>query len=498
MSSLSNIDPLASADYLCTTRENQYLERKGIEEKGVSPSKLANEIIGMLNADGGIVALGVSDEGVVQDLNELDPAKLERYEKVCHEFITPPANVTLEKIEFPDGELVFLYHIQQDYENMYARQDNDNVYKRVSDSNYGPLNNDEIDKLRHDKFLRKYEEQICDIFEPADIDTPTLQNYKDRIKYDGSLDELLIKRNLAVEKKGKLAYKNAAILLFAKDPDKYIPSATIRYVRYEGDKADSGKNFNVTKDVRLEGNIPTLIDQAKEFVFASLDDFFFLDMKTGKFQNISEYPEDAWLEGVVNALFHRSYNLSGNCVYIKHFDDRLEISNSGPLPALVTINNIRTQRFSRNPRLGRVLSEMGYVRELNEGVNRIYSSMEESMLSEPIYTDIDDIVTLKLINKVSKHKKTVSDHIMKKIGDEWETYNETERQILSCILTKFTPTIAELAAYCKVSERAIKGYINNFIESDMITRNSDKIRDKNATYELRKLTENNGSHKTST
>ena len=78
----------------------------------------------------------------------------------------------------------------------------------------------------------------------------------------------------------------------------------------------------------------------------ALGDFYFLNMETGRFERVPEYPEDAWLEGVVNALYHRSYNLQGNCVYIKHFDDRLEISNSGPLPAQVTVENIREQRFS--------------------------------------------------------------------------------------------------------------------------------------------------------
>jgi ATP-dependent DNA helicase RecG len=488
MSTLSNIDPIATEDYLRNTKEYQYLERKGIDERGVSPSKLANEIIGMLNADGGIIALGISDDGVVQDLNEVEENMIQRYEKVCQEFVKPPANVKLEKVTFPNGELVFLYHVAQDYEDMYSRKDNDNTYKRVSDSNYGPLNNDEIDKLRHDKSLRRFEEKDRSDFNPADLDTATLEKYKDHIKYDGTLEELLIKRNLASEKDNKLVYKNSAILLFSKDPDKYIPSSYIRYIRYEGAKAESGKNFNVTKDVRLEGNIPKLIDSAKEFIFASLDDFYFLDMKTGRFVSISEYPEEAWLEGLVNAMFHRSYNLQGNCVYIKHFDDRLEISNSGPLPAQVTVENIRTQRFSRNPRIGRVLSEMGYVRELNEGVNRIYSSMEESMLSEPEYTDISDTVTLKLINKVSKHKKTVADHIMKRISEEWSSYNETERLLLQCLLTQFTPTISNLSKFCGVSEKAVRGYINNFIKKGMVTRESEKQRDKNARYSFRKDT----------
>ena len=146
-----------------------------------------------------------------------------------------------------------------------------------------------------------------------------------------------------------------------------------------------------------------MIDEIKIFLNTSLKDFYFLDIQTGKFKHIMEYPEEAWLEGVVNALCHRSYNIQGSSVYIKHFDNRIEISNSGPLPAQVTVDNIKTERYSRNPRIARVLEDLGYVRQLNEGVARIYESMEKSMLSKPEYMEINKNVYLKLRNKIRDH-----------------------------------------------------------------------------------------------
>jgi len=488
MTIVSRIDPIATIDYLCNTKEHQYLERKGIDERGVTPAKLSDELIGMLNADGGILVLGISDEGAVQDLSSIDPDLLSRYEKVTQEFIQPSASVHLEKITGSNGELVFLYHVAQDYENLYERKDNHNVFKRISDSNYGPLNNDQIEHLRHDKNLRRFEEQECQLFDiDNDLDRELLDSYKQKIKYDGAAVELLIKRNLASRNKlDNLVLRNSAVLLFSKDPEKYIPSSYVRYVRYEGSVAGSGDNFNVTKDLRIEGNIPHIIDEVRKLLKASLDDYFFLDIGTGVFRAIPEYPEGAWLEGIVNALFHRSYNLQGNCTYIKHFDDRLEISNSGPLPAQVTVKNIRTQRFSRNPRIGRVLSEMGYVRELNEGVNRIYQYMEESMLSEPIYTDKDNMVQLVLENKISNHKRAIPDEIMRLVTGKWEQYTKTEKLIFEKLFKNQEATIAELAAFCGVSEKAVRGYINRFIGSKMVIKDSKKIRDKDAKYRFRK------------
>lgn len=483
----SSLDPIATIDYLCNTTEHQYLERKGVEEAGLKPSKLANEIIGMLNADGGILALGISDDGVIQDLNELDPDTLLKYEKICHDYITPPARVQLEKFICENGELIFLYHISQDYENLYERKSSHDVFKRVGDSNYGPLNNDEIEQLRHDKNLRKYEELERPEFDLRDLDIELLERYRNKINYEGTAEELLVKRNLAVlNKQDHLILKNSAILLFSADPDKYIPSSYVRYVRYEGTYAATGKSFNVTKDMRLEGNIPRVIDDVSKLLQGSLDDYYYLDMKSGMFLMVSEYPEDAWLEGIVNALFHRSYNLQGNCTYIKHFDDRLEISNSGPLPAQVTVENIRDQRFSRNPRIGRVLTEMGYVRELNEGVNRIYQSMEKSMLSEPKYIDADNIVRLTLENKISSHKKTIPDETMHFITKNWKEFKETERMIFHKLFKDQEANIMELSKFCDVSEKAVRGYLNKMIEAKIILRDSEKIRDKNAKFRFRK------------
>ena len=101
---------------------------------------------------------------------------------------------------------------------------------------------------------------------------------------------------------------------------------------------------------------------------------------------VPEYPEFAWQEGIVNAVAHREYALTGSYIKVTMYDDRLEIESPGKLPNIVTVENIRETRFSRNPRISRVLTEMGWVRELNEGVKRIYSDMERFFLEAPIYS----------------------------------------------------------------------------------------------------------------
>ena len=74
---ISKFNSQITLDFLQKKRENQYFERKGLGEKDISPTKIANELIGMLNADGGVLAFGISNEGEIQDVNTLGE-KLDR------------------------------------------------------------------------------------------------------------------------------------------------------------------------------------------------------------------------------------------------------------------------------------------------------------------------------------------------------------------------------------------------------------------------------------
>lgn len=474
---------MITKEYLETKPENQYFERKGLGEKDIKPTKIAEELIGMLNADGGILAFGVADNGTIQDLKIFE-GDLDKYRSLIFNFIRPSPNIHLEEI-IVDGCLVFLYHVEQELERVFFIKDNENIYLRVNDTNR-LLNRELVKSLEYDKQIRKFEEEIQADFDFEDLDVSLLENYRKKINYKGTLEELLVKKYLANKKGDIYKIKKAGVLLFAKDPEKYIPSASVRYLRYDGVKAKTGTEHNVIKDERFEMNIPNLITQLKVFLNASFKDYYFLDIDSGKFKKVPEYPKEAWLEAVVNALCHRSYNVQGNAIYMKHFDNRLEISNSGPLPAQVSIENIKTERYARNPRIARILEDMGYVRQLNEGVSRIYESMEKSMLSVPEYSVRNNNVYLVLRNKISNHSNTISDAIMKAVEKKWPNYNATQIKILTYLFVNYEGKIDDFSYYTGVNKNTLRTYLNGFIDDNIMERISKKERDKNALYIFKK------------
>lgn len=475
---VSRHNHLITKEYLQQQAENQYFERKGLGRELIKPSKIAEELIGMLNADGGVLVFGMSDDGKIEDLNTLP--NLDDYRKLIFDFISPPCNICLEEIVI-DNKLIFLFHVEQELERIFCHKNSQDYFLRIADSNR-KLDLDQIKKLEYDKNIRQFEDEIVPDFDIEDLDKDLLINYQQKLGHKGKPLDLLKTRHLLTQKNGEYQFKKSAVLLFSTNPEKYIPTASVRYIRYQGTEDKTGTEHNVVKDVRFENNIPNLIQEIRQFLKISLNEYYFLDLETGRFLKVPEYPEEAWLEGIVNALCHRSYNRQGSSVYIKHYDDRLEISNSGPLPAQVTVENIRTERYARNPRIARVLEDFGYVRQLNEGVKRIYETMEKSMLSTPEYQVKNYNVYLLLRNKISIHSKAISVEIMKKVEQSWEGLNDTQRNILLLLFTQGSATVKALSEFTSVNENTVRSYLNSFVTDEILVRQSNKKRDINALY----------------
>ena len=138
-----------------------------------------------------------------------------------------------------------------------------------------------------------------------------------------------------------------------------------------------------------------------------LRELTWLDERTGRFVTVPELPRFAWYEAIVNAVTHRSYNLQGDHVRVSLFDDRVVVDSPGRLPGLVRIDNIRQARFSRNPRIARALVDLRLVRELNEGVNRMFDEMQAAGLPEPQLEQTDAGFRVTLYNQTEAERTFV-------------------------------------------------------------------------------------------
>lgn len=206
-------------------------------------------------------------------------------------------------------------------------------------------------------------------------------------------DRLLAARGLLTPK-GELTA--AAVLLFAEHPQKWFPEASVRVLRYQGTERGTGTRQRLLDDVRIEGPIPAQLLDGRQAVFDRLPTRRALGAG-GRFERLGLVPQDAWLEGLVNAVIHRSYSVSGDHIRVEIFDDRVEIESPGRFPGIAESQDpLRVTRFARNPRIARVCADLDFGQELGEGIRRMFEEMRLAGLADPSYRQTSGSVRVTL------------------------------------------------------------------------------------------------------
>lgn len=289
---VSTKNSILSLEYIQNKKENQYFDRKSAKK---DPKEISKHIIAFANAGGGILVIGVEDDGSITGFSKVGLHKMDQFKRIPFEYCKTMPEVKFEEVKvkniYQENDCILIYQIQPSTKRV-IRSTSDDVYLRIGDQSR-KLTHEQITSLEFDKGERYFEEEIVDRSSIADVDTELLGTYKKAINTGLSDLEVLEGRGLLVD--GKLTV--AGVLLFSKNPSKFFPNARLRFLRYEGIKAQTGQRINLIKDINIDGPIPKVIEKAKETISSQLREFQTLDA-TGKFKAVPEYPEFAWLEGV--------------------------------------------------------------------------------------------------------------------------------------------------------------------------------------------------------
>ncbi|WP_278890038.1 ATP-binding protein [[Ruminococcus] lactaris] len=384
--------------------EMQVFDRKSVN---IAPKVLAIPIIAFANADGGTVAIGISDKTRRIEGVDYDIQKLNELLRVPFDFCVPTVKVEIEKVQCIDFKgrenHVLLMHIEPSME-VHANQA-DEVFMRVGDKSK-KLAFEERMQLMYDKGERFFEDKPVPETDIEDIDLAFVEKYIAQIGYSKTAMEYLREnKGFIKEKNGKVQISSAAILLFGKNPQLYFPRARVRFIRYEGTEERVGTQMNVIKDVIFEGNILKMITDAVAYLDTQIKEKTYLG-EDGLFVTEEEYPKFVRQEIIVNAVTHRDYSIRGTDIQIKMFDDRIVVESPGKLPGLVKTDNIRHTHFSRNPKIAEFLKVYSFVKEYGEGVDRMCKELEAVGLQDPEYRLNEKKTTVWLIKNHGLEKKT--------------------------------------------------------------------------------------------
>lgn len=459
---------------IITQPEGQTFDRKSIK---IAAKDLAVTVVAFANADGGTIAIGVSDNGTLEGIDH-HTQHLNELLRVPFDYCQPTVKVFPEKIPFKneDGKTdhILLLRVAQSLK-VHANQ-KDEVFYRVGDKSK-KLSFDERLQLLYDKGEIIYESKPVFGASLKDIDLQLVHQYINLIGYSKSPMEYLEENYQMIVKSGN-DYKvsNAAILLFGKKPQNFFPRAQVRFIKYEGTEALTGAQMNVMKDVIFDGTILDMVRKSIDFVGTQIREHTYLG-PDARFVTKAEYPEFVWKELIINAITHRDYSILGTDIQIKMFDDRIMVESPGNLPGLVRLDNMRHMHFSRNPQIAEFLKAHKFVREFGEGVDRMYRELAEAGNPEPKYEKIGFMVmgtayssfhAEEDIIEKDKKKENVPENVPENAPEN--VPEKRQRMIVEKIQSDPFITIPKLAIICSVNEKTIKRDIQQLKSRGLLTR----------------------------
>jgi ATP-dependent DNA helicase RecG len=376
---------------LAAIPEDQWFERKSAR---IAARDLADSLIGFGNADGGIVVVGLRG-GEVEGTDHL-PNKRNEQMQASIDFCEPALRVRqrLLDCENKTGRPDHLLVIEVEPSDSVHVNKRDEVFLRVGDENRR-LTFRQRQELLYDKGQASYEARPLQEAHVEDLDMSLVAQYAEAINAPDAL-RLLQARGLIDDRTLTIA----GCLLFARHPQRLLPETFVRVLRYRGRERGAGARQQLLEDVRIEGPIPDQLFNARSAIQRLQPVRRALVVGRGRFGDVPLVPEDAWLEGLVNAVVHRSYSLAGDHIRVEIFDDRIEIWSPGRFPGLVDLSNpLHATRFARNPRIARVSSDLSFGQELGEGIRRMFEEMRQAGLDDPIYRQASGGVHLTLLTE---------------------------------------------------------------------------------------------------
>lgn len=369
--------------------EDQWFDRKSVR---IVPKDLGPPLTAFANAEGGTIVIGLRD-GQVEGCRQY-PEKMNAFRQAAIDFTVPPIRMAVSEVACVNsgGDDDLLLVIQVDPGDRVHEVVTGECYLRLGDETR-KLSYPQRQELEFDKGQAQYDGFPCRGVTRDDLDVLFLEDYRQSIGAS-SADAMLRARNLLTRDD---EITNAAYLLFGQHPQDVFPGAHVRVIRYLATERGTGARLSIEAgtDRRIEGPIPRCITEASAVVDELLPRRRHL-AASGRFESTPMVPRDAWLEGLVNALIHRSYSMTDH-IRVEIFPDRVEIENPGrflglPNPARPS----QISRHPRNPRIARVCADLQIGEELGEGIKRIFDEMRFAGLAEPRYEQTSTSVRLTL------------------------------------------------------------------------------------------------------
>jgi predicted HTH transcriptional regulator len=268
------------------------------------------------------------------------------------------------------------------------------TYEELRTAVYNSL----IDYLEQKEFIRKapFDAAAHPVATYDDIDPERVRTFINRAKekrnfpltFADGMEKIFSGIHVLTDD-GRLT--NSALLLFAKDPQRFFRTSEVRCAQFYGTKVEKPiRNYQV-----FAGSLFEMIDKAVGFVMSRIDARVGTRDHSADAPVDYELPESAVAEAIANAVAHRDYT-SNASVQVMLFRDRVEIWNPGRLPDGFTVQKLREMHSSEptNPVIAHPLFLAGYIEHLGTGTTDLIAACEQYGLQTPEFYQAEDFRTV--------------------------------------------------------------------------------------------------------
>jgi len=473
--------------------EGDFFDRKSAR---VDAKSLATTVCAFSNGAagrGGVIAVGLTDDGEPDFVAHGGVGKLNDLQNGICDYC--PLAVVKPRILETEGTIVLLLMVEYDPHRVIELSDG-SVYQRIGDADRR-LSTEKIVHLRYDKGEVSFESEVVSDAGFGELESSLVREYCDAVRseldlqHDRSEEDILVQRRLGTFEGTRFRPRNSAIWLFAKDPLLRFPGCKVRFIRYEGTEEQTGAELNVIRDAVIEGPVPILIRDAAQTVFSQLRDYRALQ-PDGTFALMPEYPPDCVREAIVNACVHRSYSMRQSNVFIRMFDNRLEIESPGGFIPPVTAETIYDHHSPRNPIMMDGLKYLRFVRCANEGTRRMQHLMQKLGLPAPVFQETKRgqiaKVTVILHNNLEHRRVWVDRDLSGVVGEQLaKAMTEDEKRVLNHLAEFNRINVSEALRITKAKKwHSARRIMDGLLEKGVVVEVKARERDPNAHFVLAK------------
>ena len=352
-------------------------EGSEVEFKRSLRSDLGREICAFANATGGVILLGVDDEGTVRGVEGHN--RLKSQVQSIARSADPPISVELEGM----GD-VLAVRVPAQRGKPYSF--GGKFFCRDGASSQ-QMSRDEIREFFFAEGVIRFDEGPCRRFSlDDDLDGETWAAFQRRAKIPKNIEPETALANLDLLT-GDGSITNAGAWLLARDIRRFHASAHLSCALFQGTT-----KTRILDRRDFPGDVYSMIEGAMTWVRSKVNVNYVITGSV-KREERPELPMDAVREAVVNAVAHRDYRSTAN-VQVCLYHDRLEVVSPGGLPAGMTEAELGVKSVPRNPLLFGVLHRMDAVEHIGSGIRRIRDLCREWGVPTPTIDVSESWVTV--------------------------------------------------------------------------------------------------------